>query len=115
VPPTSLARLLAAQRRYLGAETFYLSFLVRLVGAETFHLSFLIRLLRVETFRLNFLVRAGLGAGRRLWITAGVRQYGHLLPTPAHGGHVIVSLGLRLILRKSTFALPPAPWLTHPG
>ena len=96
-----LARLLAAQRRYLRAETF--------------HLSSLVRFLRADTFQLGFLVRAGLGAGRRLWLTAGVRQYGHLLPTPAHGGHVVVSLGQRLILRKPTFLPRPALGLTHPG
>ena len=80
----SLGRLLAAQRRYLRAETF--------------HLSSVVRFLRAEAFQLSLLFRAGLGAGRRLWITAGVRQYGHLLATPAHGGHSIESLGQRLII-----------------
>ena len=89
----SLGRLLAAQRRYLRAETF--------------HLSFLVRFLRAQTFQLSFLFRAGLGAGRRLWITAGVRQYGHLLAAPAHGGHVVGSLGQRLIVRNLTLAQAP--------
>ncbi len=83
----SLGRLLAAQRRYLGAETF----------------------------QLSFLLRAGLGAGRRLWVTAGVRQYGHLLAAPAHGGRLIGSLGQRLIVRKLTFAPAPRAGLTPPG
>ncbi len=74
-----MGRLLTAQRRYLRAETFQLSSLRRF--------------LRAETFQLSLLFRAGLGAGRGLWLTAGVRQYKHLLATPAYGGHVIGSLG----------------------
>ena len=83
--------------------------------AETFKLSFLVRFLRAQTFQLSFLVRAGLGAGGRLWITAGVRQYGHLLAAPAHGGHVVGSLGQRLIVRSPTLAQAAAAGLTHPG
>ncbi len=77
---------MAAQLRYLSAETFHLSLL---------------------TFQLSSFVRAGLGAGRGLWLTAGVRQYGHLLAAPAPGDHVIGPFGQRLTLDKPTFAQGP--------
>ena len=93
--------VLAAQRRYLRAESFHLSLLVRFLRARD---------VPAQLSRLGWA-----RARRRLWITAGVRQYGHLLAAPAHGGHVVGSLGQRLIMRNPTLAQGPAAGLTHPG